>query len=480
MKNKDTEKKTSSRKFKGGTYSIIICIIAVVIVFAVNLVVGQLPSSVTKIDTTQTGVFTLSDQTKEVMSKLDQKVTAYLICQSGSENNTVTTVLNRYKDLNNKFEVVKVDPNVNPSFTQQYTKDTVNDNSIIVVSEKRNMVVAYSDMFTTDYNTYTTSFSGENALTGAIDYVTSETLPKVYMLTGHDEQTLSTSLKSQINTENLETADLNLVTSDIPKDAACIMVYAPQSDISSDEEAKLQTYLEGGGKMLLISDYSTDGTPNLDSLMSNFGAKRSKGVVFEGDSNKYLSSQSSGALPFVIVPTIASHKITDPIISASLNVIFPYAEGLVETTDHRKTITVTPLLTTSDSSYSKVISKDTQLTNFDKAAGDAAGPFNLALAIDEQYNDAETKIVWFGSSYFLQDTFSQYSSGANTDLLINSLGWMCNKESSISIRAVDVSAGYLMVSDTFALVSKLVMFVVLPIGSIAAGIVIYIRRRKRA
>ena len=46
-----------------------------------------------------------------------------------------------------------------------------------------------------NYSTYqyesTSSFDGENCITSALDYVTSEELPVVYRLTGHGEEAIS-------------------------------------------------------------------------------------------------------------------------------------------------------------------------------------------------------------------------------------------------------------------------------------------------
>ena len=109
------------------------------------------------------------------------------------------------------------DPALYPNFASQYTDEKVTSNSIIVVGDKRSKVINYSDIYETsvDYNTYSTQvtgFDGEGQITSAVSYVTSEELPVMYVLGGHDEASVSTTMKSAIEKENIEIKDLNLVS----------------------------------------------------------------------------------------------------------------------------------------------------------------------------------------------------------------------------------------------------------------------------
>ena len=92
------------------------------------------------------------------------------------------------------------DPVKYPNFASDYTSDTLQENSLIVVGEKRNKVISYEDMYETqiDYNTYsqqTTGYDGEGRITSALDYVTAAEMPVVYRITGHDEQELDSSFQ---------------------------------------------------------------------------------------------------------------------------------------------------------------------------------------------------------------------------------------------------------------------------------------------
>ena len=61
--------------------------------------------------------------------------------------------------------------------------------------------------------------------------------PKIYVLEGHGEAELPTTFSEQLEKENMELNTFSLLTVDaIPEDAACVMIYAPTSDISQEEK----------------------------------------------------------------------------------------------------------------------------------------------------------------------------------------------------------------------------------------------------
>ena len=138
------QKKTSlfgTRRFRSGGYAVLVSLVAVLVVVAVNLFVGQLPATATKLDTTQQKLFTFTDQTRQQLAALTEPVTLTLIAEKGQEDETTLSLLDRYKALSDKITVNTVDPVVQPKFTATYTTNDVAAGSVIVESAKRNKVV---------------------------------------------------------------------------------------------------------------------------------------------------------------------------------------------------------------------------------------------------------------------------------------------------------------------------------------------------
>lgn len=150
-------------------------------------------------------------------------------------------LLSKYESLSDHIAVVKKNPDVYPTFTQQYTSESVPNNSLIVESGERSRYISYNDIYvqTADMYSYSysTSFDGEGAITSAIDYVVNEEQPKLYLVEGHGEADLPSTFAEQVEKDNIETESLSLLhTETIPEDAELPVIYAPESDLSRHEQ----------------------------------------------------------------------------------------------------------------------------------------------------------------------------------------------------------------------------------------------------
>ncbi len=471
----------TTRSFRVGGYSVAAAAIVVAIAVVVNMLAAALPASLTQIDTTSNRLFTLSEQTEKLVGGLQQEVTIYWVVRNGYEEAYIESLLDQYKSLSDQVRVIKKDPDVNPTFTQQYT-DSFTENSLIVESGERYRYVDYNDIFVLDYYSYyysgvaNWSFYGENEITSAIDYVVSQDLPKVYQLTGHGEADLSSTFSSAVEDENIDLEQLSLLTQEtVPEDASCILINTPQSDISQEEKDKLLEYLGNGGNLLLITDPPQEGNlTNLEELMAYYGVTTATGVVVEGDQNHYV-----WGMPYYLLPDIGSHTITSPLNENGYYVLLPIAQGLIVQENLRDTLTVSELLTTSDASFSKAAGYE--MSTYEKEEGDADGPFALAVAITDTVDDGITSdIVWVSSSALVDEQTNAQVSGGNQDFFLNALNYLCDgEESGISIHAKSLSSETLtMSSSTVSMLTVLVVGLI-PAGYLAAGLVIWVRRKRR-
>lgn len=466
-----------TRSFRVGSYSVFSSLIVVAIAAAVVAAVSALPLKYTQFDMTSEGLYSLSDQTAELCKSLTQDVTIHWMVETGKENNQLKALLDRYRELSGHVIVRKVDPVENPGFAAAYTDDLQYNNSAIVVCGDRSKFVDYNEIFVADYSSYfmtgniSVSFNGEGALTSAIDYVTSQDLPKLYILGGHGEQALPDAVAKAIKAQNILTEELSLLSSEtVPADGACVLVCSPASDISDDEKKVLQSYLEAGGHMLLITNYRKDGLPNLEALMAYYGTALNRGVVLDVDSNYNVQG-----VAYYLLPKIGRHEITNPLLNNRYYVLMPMAQGLTVLDDLRDGLTVTKLLTTSDAAFSKVNINETGETSTEFEEGDIKGPFALGAAVEEN----DTRIVWFTTSLMLDERYDTLVRGADRDLFINALNWMCERESRISIGAKSFDLNPITVPTADTLKIGFLVAVLIPLGTLAAGITVVVRRRRR-
>ena len=455
--------------FRGGSYAIVLTCIVLALLVVVNLLAGALPANLTKLDISSSKLYSITSNTKAVVNALEQDVTIYWIVQSGKEDDVIDNLLAKYESLSDHIEVVKRNPDVYPAFARQYTDETVSNNSLVVVSGEKYRYVPYSDIYVSQGSaysySYTTSFDGEGAITSAIDYVVSTRLPILYTLEGHGETALPDTFASQLEKENVETESLSLLNVDeIPEDAAALMIHAPASDISGEEAKMLSEYVKSGGKLLILAGPVADGElTNLYGILSDYGVSAVQGIVSEGDRSHYAFQA-----PYVLLPDLGDSDITAPLAEKNYMAIVPIAAGLQISGD-----SAVSLLNTTDSAYSKIAGY--QQTTYEKEDGDIDGPFSLGVDIQDH---SSGRIIFFTSSYLLDDMYNAYSSGANNDMVMNALSALMGDRQAMSIRSKSLNYNYLTISESAASTIKLVMIGLVPLCYLAMGVVTVLEKRR--
>ena len=470
-----------TRSFRVGGYSIATTAIVVAIAIVANILVSSLPTSWTQFDTTSNKLYSITDQTKSLVNKLDKDVTIYWIVRDGYEDTYLENLLPQYEDLSSKLDVVQKDPDISPTFATQYT-DSVAENSLVVTCGDRYRYLDYRDLYVLDQEKYYTenkeeySFNGESELTSAIDFVVSEDLPKIYLLSGHGEVPLPASYADALDDANVETADLSLLTIEfVPADADCVLVNAPQTDISEDEMCKLKDYLGNGGNVILLTDPPQQGRlTNLETLMSGYGVNAADGIVIETDQNYYAWDY-----PFYLLPKLESHDITNPLRQADYRVMLPFAQGLTVSNDLPEGIHVLELLTTSKTSLSKASGYN--MTGFEKEEGDVDGPFALAVSVTQTLDDGlYSHILWVSSSLLMDENANAMVSGGNMSFFMNMINYLCEPEgNNITIYAKNTSAEYLVMDNATASYLTLMMVGLIPAAYLLFGIINTVRRKRR-
>ncbi len=472
-----------TKSFRAGGYSLVLCAVALVIVILLNLIFSALPSKFTELDISSNDLYSLSDYSEKIARGVQEDVTIYQLAPSGRTDERISRLLARYEDLNRRIKVEVRDPEIS-QIASAYTKDNVSANSLIFVTDKRSKVVDFSSIYGYSEDAMMSSyygqqvspdeFNGEQEITSALSFVTSDVLPKAYALTGHGEYALVSSVQSSVASQNIEIADLDLtLEKNVPEDCACLLVLAPDTDLTAGELRAIEDYAGKGGSVLicsLIPAMLKTPTPNFDKLCAYYGVELQDGFVIEGDASHY------NGYPNYLLPDLESHEITDPILESKYHIFMPMVRAMAPSENYRSSLTVTPLLTTTDSAFSRT---DTQNASAEKSEGDKDGPFHAAFAVEETAGTTTSRAVIFASPYFLEEELTAYT--GNLNLLLNSLKWMCDLEENISVAPTKAlsTGGSLEVDASAANLWSIVITVILPAALLAVGIVIFVRRKKR-
>lgn len=458
-----------------GTYSFALAALALVAVILCNLLFGTLPLSFLQKDLTQNDTFTLDEQTKSILSSLKEEVNVYLVAQEGQEDQTILQLLKRYQELNPLVKVGTVDPVVNPTFLPENTDLSLNENSLIVKSAKRTKAVDYTEIYTITsqeyleyYYTYgqyiPDTFSGKSALTSAINYVSTDVLPVVGILEGHGEQELSSILVQQLRNDNLVVESTTLLRTGIPEKCKLILINAPTTDLNEAELAMLRGFLEEGNRIFLLTNPQEEVLPNLSALCKDFGIQAQTGTVEETDSANYYANASA----YYIFPSMESHEITDPLLNANYTPLLAMAHGI----SYEETEGVTHSLLLESSNSSKV----TLSSEGEEEKKELQGPFAMGI-LAEKTNGA--CLLYVSSASLVDETVNALSNNANRSLFLNACDWMAGKTDTIAIRGSSLVSEYLTVSQQDATFWTSMFCVVIPLGILAIGTGVWLKRRNR-
>lgn len=469
----------SVKSLSMGAYSTGMIAVVLVIAVFLNLAVSSLPDSYTTVDVTSQKLYSLTATTKKMLKELSEDVTIYVINAENNQDTLVGKTLESYADLSDHIEVVYKDPVVSPDFYKEYT-DSISINSLIVECGDRFQVINYSDLYAYDFNssTYQQTVSGydaEGLLTSAIAYVTGENTSAVYRLEGYGEQTLEPAFSDGVKKENVVLENLTLLTSEgVPENATGVMILSPTNDLNEDDAQKLIDYLNRGGKIFLSTSYKehfSEEMPNLTKVLNYFGLSIGDGLIVEQDESMMYQS------PLYLLPEVEADSLTQNVFGKTYDfVMMPYTQPIL--IDETEGVTVTQLLSTSQSAYSKTgLNESGELK---KADGDPEGPFAVGVHAEKALDSEKTaEIIVYSSDMLFTEVSNRYTMDNNLTLFTNAMSTMAGKTESISIPVKSYQAEVVTVPMASSVRLAVLFMGIIPAASLVIGIVIWVRRKKR-
>lgn len=467
----------SVRNFSMGAYSSITIVIVVALTVIVNLIAGKVPSKYTNIDVTSNKLYTITDQTKKLLENLTEDINIFVINSEDSADTTLNQTLKYYEDSSSHIKVTYIDPLVNPQFVSQYTTSSIAQNSIVVESAKRYQLISYNDIYETqtDYSTYqqnVTGYDAEGQLTSAIAYCTSEDMPKIYMIAGHNEYTLDSGFQTAIEKENIEYETINLMDYEaVPEDAECIIIHAPEKDFSSDDADKVIAYLNQGGKAFITVEYVGTELPNFERILSEFGMTIQMGYAVDTSAGNFYQK------PIFLLPNVEYADETNGLTGAYTYLIAPYAQGIDVPDEEIEGITYTKLLNGSENSIVKT--NITNASTYEKEEGDIEGPVCIGVKAEKTLDSGTSTIYLFASAQMFTDSIDNAVSGNNKQLFSNIMSTLANHETSVSVPVKSYEMDSLIVSASDLAVFGIIAVVILPLALLAAGLIIWLNRRSK-
>ncbi len=469
----------STNKMKYGANAAVLTAAFIAILIVINLIVGQFPM---RKDLTKNQMFSFSEQTVNILNELQQPVNIYALYGQGQENPFVMEILERYNRYSRNIEIEVIDSVKSPGFVSRYDQEGkgISNGSFIVENPETGnfRIIRSFELVAFSHGSQSAdSLVAEQRFTSAIMYVSTDKTPTVYFVEGHGQSDLS-AINADLERENYEIKTLNLVTEDIPEDADVLIIAAPTRDFGADEiNEKLDKFFDVGGGAIFLFDPAREELPILEDYLREWGVALNRDIVVEGNTNRFFR------VPTFLVPVVQSHEITGIIRSNNLMMIMPNTTSMDILFNESESIKVNSLLKTSNNSWGKT---DLESIAIGKEDGDIQGPLDIAVAITRANYDVrdnyrplkETKIVVVGNSSFLGDEVLGLTGHANVDFFMNTLNWMQDEETRISIRPKSLRPERMNITSySQVLTYAALVVIVIPLIIFILGGVVWLRRR---
>jgi ABC-type uncharacterized transport system involved in gliding motility auxiliary subunit len=463
----------SKRRARYGTLAATSVLVVLGILVAINYISARQNK---RWDLTVNKQFSLADQSRNVLTKLDEPIRIQVFAQE-PEFSRYQDKLKEYEYYSKKISTEYIDPDKKPTIAKQ---SGIQQYGTIVFNYK-----GRSERITSDT---------EQDITNGIIKVITGAQKKIYFTQGHGERDTTSSQRDGYNAiaaaVGRENYGLDKVviaqTGSVPDDAAAVVVAGPKADFFPNEIDALKKYLEKSGKLLLELDppEKADSPPltGLVALAHDWGVDVGNDVVID-----LRSRVGDAAIP--VAASYPSHPITERF---NLMSAFPLARSVVPVSGGVSGHTAQPIVETSSASWAETDLKDLfagKEPNFDDGK-DKKGPISLGSAVSaaattpapadgqkpaEEGPKRETRVVVLGDSDFA--TNAVLGIPGNRDFFMNILGWLTQQENLISVRPKEPDNRRIVMTDRQETVVNLLALFGIPLVVFGSGVLNWWRRR---
>lgn len=405
---------------------------------------------------------TLTEQTKEVLKNVDEKITFKIFARK-NEIALWLPILDLYRFENRHIEIEKINIELRPDLVGEYKIQ--NTSTLIIEFKGRRQQVAVRD---------------ELNVTNAIVRLTRLSDPVVYYIFGHGEIDPNSNENDGIKVvldgarnSALDIRPLNLTSAqEIPFDAKAIVLWGPKSSLMDSEIAIIERFIARGGGLVVALDPDLNARKfeNLENVLKRLGFNYHHNLIYD---RKNFVNGSKGAVP------IASSFDPDHLLTKDFKgqVFFPLVSSvgvLDEAVEKNEGIKYHELLMSNSApeSWGEIdrseISKEAA---FYTEGHDRKGPLSMVVSMESNKN----RILLFGNSTFAMNNYIKFSS--NMTFFLNSLSWVVGEDRLVSFNLPIIQSEQIFISENQLGAVFYFSVIFAPLILIIISITIYRRRR---
>jgi ABC-type uncharacterized transport system involved in gliding motility auxiliary subunit len=465
----------SRRQARYGTLAATSVLVVLGILVAINYI-GSKQNK--RWDLTANKQFSLADQSKNVLAKLDAPLQIQVFAQE-PEFPRYQDKMKEYEYSSKQVSTEYIDPDKKPTIAKQ---NQIQQYGTIVFNYKGRTERVTSD-------------AEQDITTGIIKVVTGQQ-KKVYFTQGHGEKDSGSAERDGYNAiagalgrENY-TVDKIVIAQQgsVPDDASVVIVAGPRTDFFPQEIDALKAYLGKGGKLLLALDPpdKADSPPltKLIALAHDWGMDVGNDVVVDVSGMGRLIG-TDASVP--VAANYPSHAITQRF---NFLTAYPLSRSVTPVSGGVGGHTAQSFVETGQRSWAerdiKALITSGQVA-LDESKGDKKGPVSIAAAVSAPVTapdakqataDApkpETRVIVIGDSDFAAN--SGLGIQGNRDLFMNMVGWLSQQENLISIRPKEADDRRITLTATQQSNIVWLSLLIIPACIFGTGVYTWWRRR---
>lgn len=420
-----------------------------------------------ELDWTKNNRNTLSDVSIKLLQQMPAPIKITTFIPEGnllSNRQHIKELVAKYQKYKSDISLEIINPDIAPDLVRQL--QVTNYGEIVVEYEGRNEHINQLK---------------EQTLTNVLQRLHRQGERRLLFVTGHGER--KPGGRANFDWNNFaEKLRVKGITSDLLKlnetptipDVAAIVIASPQVDFLPGEVKLIIDYINRGGNLLWVQE-PAKSLFGLKPLADLLGIDFYPGTVVDPTAQMMNINDPS----FALITSYPSHLITHDFQYVTL---FPKAVAINHTKVKDKWNAI-PFLQTVPRSWSETgVLKGA--INY-SADTDFVGPLAIGLALSLKDKKAEQheavkenkkqRIVILGDGDFLSNSY--LGNQGNLNMGYNIINWLSNDDSFISIPDSSSPDTQLNISDLFGALIGLFFLVILPLGLLISGMLIWYKRR---
>lgn len=520
---KEKKAKRPNRRLRyGGTALLITAVVAVGVVLVnvlADVLFARFPLSV---DMTAESIFTISAETEEVIAAIDRPVEIVAFFNEDTIRTPTTTLteLNAvYKEFHNalgeyvsrsggKVTVTYVDLTTQPTLLTNYKKygDIAEGDVLFRSGEGTNeryrlkslydpYYAYYSSIGPSDFYSYTTDSYGyylesftsrvELTLASAVNAIISNADLETMLLTGHGEDSYTVAALTDLYELNgYKVTEINLAsTQEIGENVTTAIIAAPTADLSDAEVTRLRDWLTNDGKLgrnlfVVVNNMAMQSDcPNLyEFLNDEYQIEVTDNMVVETSADRALAGYNGQ----VIYGDLPESPIQEEALSTGVLTVVPRQFLLKAGTDNEKTLFNIPLVTFPESSQLVPLPVDENSTSSEAGEYPVVG---MGMAVKWTYDNSgeesvpvQTNVVVANQGMIDSSLFAM-NNIENERVTLDIMNYINGNEETVAISDKDLTPDAMTFTEGTAGTLGVILILVLPLGLLVIGLVVFLRRR---